>query len=260
MLNRGNVIRALMGTMLALATCGSVRAAVISYGNFSGPPLPPGISFQNVTESSGTDPVPLYGPPHKTATGLDFDPVGFVATASGGTQDTTDGQLNYIVKGTVVPGGSASIKSLNLSESGDYTLVGAGTTATQALAGAIVAVKVTEIDGNPVTPFNLAPSNASVGFNLIGNPGIVQPWSLGLSVNVDSQIAGIPHTIGVTGLEVVINNQLLALSESGSVSFIAKKDFVVGVVAEIQGVVPEPSSVALLGIAMCGMIRRRRAA
>ena len=47
-------------------------AASISYGNFG--PVPPATSFLDVEESSGTDTVPLYGPPTPFTTGLDFDP------------------------------------------------------------------------------------------------------------------------------------------------------------------------------------------
>src|SRR5262245_38339561 len=64
--------------------------ATINYGNFG--PVPPGVTFLSVEESSGTDPVPLYGPPTPFATGLDFNPTNYVATSSGGGADLTDGQ------------------------------------------------------------------------------------------------------------------------------------------------------------------------
>lgn len=235
------------------------QAASISYGNFG--PIAPGISFLNVTESSGTDAVPLYGAPDPYVTGLDFDPTSFVASAAGGGADITDGQMNFTVMGQKNGLNVVAIGGISLSEGGDYTLVGTGTAASQVLAGAIVAVKITEIDGSPVTPFNLTPYNASVGFNLPANGGVVQPWSLGVFADIGAQLTslGVPFIVGATKAEVVINNSLIAISEPGSVAFIAKKDFVIGITPDL-GVLPEPGTLALAGVALCGIgaVSRRK--
>jgi hypothetical protein len=201
-----------------------------------------------VTESSGTDPVPLFGPPTPFVIGLDFDPTNFVSFASGGNSDVTDGQLNFGVSST-----AGAITDISLFEAGDYTLVGAGTAATQALAGAIMRITVTEIDGAPVAPIALTPVNASVGFNLLANPGIVQPWSLGLTSSISSQLMsqGVPFRIGATRVEVVIDNSLVTMSETSSLAFIAKKDFRITLV-------PEPSSLLLLLLSLPLAMRRSR--
>src|SRR3954452_7091132 len=90
----GGAVRLLAIALAAVVFAApSVRAAVINYGN-SGD-IPPGITFTNVMESSGTDPVPLYGPPSYFTTGMDFDPPSFVASATDGAGDITDGQLNF---------------------------------------------------------------------------------------------------------------------------------------------------------------------
>jgi len=241
----------------------AAQAAVINYGNFSGPPLPPGISFQNVFESSGTDVVPLYGAPHKVGlpAGLDFDPTSFVAFSGGGGADITDGQLNFTVRGTVAPGGYAAINSISIFEGGDLSLSGTGTVAAQVQAGTIMQVKITEVDGNPIAPINV-PVNSSIGRNLVANPGLVQPWSQTLSLNLDAVLtsAGVPFTKGVTAADVVVDNQLNAVSEPLSTALIAKKDFVISVDPEISGILPEPTSLAMAGLAMSLLLGRRRVA
>jgi hypothetical protein len=234
---------ALMLAAIAVAANPVARAATINYGNFG--PIPPGVSFLQVTESSGTDPVPLYGPPTPFGIGLDFDPAAFVATANGGAADITDGQLNFAV--ATPP--NVGINNISLFEGGDYTLVGSGTPATQVLAGAIITATVTEINGLPVVPFNLPSSNASVGFNLVANPGVVQPWSLGTGININ-----LPQGQLATKIEIAIDNSLIALSQPGSVAFIAKKDFRI----DIMPRVPEPATIALLGMgSVISLVRRR---
>jgi hypothetical protein len=245
--------RFLLALALLLALVGATRpaaAASISYGDFI---VSADLRFEDVTESSGTDPVPLYGPPAGFSLGLDFDPLGFLATASGGAQDITDGQLNFSILSSL----SEGISTLNLFEAGDYTLAGGGTSDSQAIAGAILRASVTQIDGVDIAPMSLVPVNASVGFNLAANAGVVQPWSLGLGLDVAAQLLslGFGPDQRATRLEVVIDNQLLALSEVESVSLIAKKDFRI----DIGTVVPEPSAALLLiGAFLVWPVVRRR--
>jgi hypothetical protein len=225
-----------LGSLVILAGVTSPSsAATISYGSFG--PVPPGVMFADVEESSVTDPVPLFGPPDAFSVGLDFDPQSFVATSAGGPPpDITDGQLNF----TIMSVPAVAITAISLFESGDYTLAGTGTAATQVLAGAIMQATVTQINGVDVAPINLVPVNASVGFNLAANAGLVQPWSLGLGLDVAGQLGPDQRA---TKIDVVIDNQLLAFSELNSVAFIAKKDFRIDVDTEV---IPEPSTLLLL--------------
>jgi hypothetical protein len=246
-----------------LLVSGTRASTIINYGDFNVPAA--GITFTGVSESSGTDAVPLYGAPHTFVTGLNFDPAGFVASATGGASDLTDGQLNYGIQSAIFQTGSAGIgiNSLNVNEFGDYTLAGNGTAATMAMAGVNVHVTVDEVDGVPITPVTFT-SNASIAFNLLANPGIVQPWSMGATVPIaaDLSAAHIPFVFGATKVEITSDNQLIALSEPSSAAFIAKKDYVISLVTDQVGQpTPEPATLSICGIALFGALsaRRRRA-
>jgi len=252
-LNRSIALTLGLGVLLAVGGLGQLAsAATISYGNFG--PVAPGITFVDVKESSGTDALPLFGSPDPFATGLDFDPTSFVSTASGGAQDVTDGQLNFIVRSA----NQVAITNLGIFESGDYTLAGVGTAATQAIAGVIMSVNVTQINGvNLGSPVALGSANASLTRNLAANAGIVQPWSLSLDFDVDAALASEGLAGNATRLEVAIDNQLLTFSEAGSLAFIAKKDFRVDIDTEV----PEPATaVMLLGscLVLGAAVRRSR--
>lgn len=236
------------------------QAASINYGNFG--PVAPGISFQNVTETSVTDSVPLYGPPVAYATGLDFNPMGFVAYGVGGGGDITDGQMNFSITGQVVNGNVTAVNTVSLFEGGDFTLVGTGTAATQVQGGAIMNVTIREIDGVAVAPIVLAPVNASVAFNLVANSGLAQPWSVGLTSNISAQLTSlsIPFIVGATKVDVALNNTLTAISQPSTIAFIAKKDFRIDLSTDTGVVIPEPTTLALAGLALCGIgaVSRRR--
>jgi hypothetical protein len=242
-----------LGLLAASLITTAVQAATIIYGNFG--PVPPGISFLGVREGSGTDPVPLYGPPTPFTIGLDFDPIAFVATSANGGADITDGQVDILpLQGSIVGTAVKGIGTIKVDEAGDYTLAGAGGPATSVFGGAIIRAKVTEINGVTLAiPISLTPSNATFSDALPGQV-VVGPWAVSTTLNVQTQLAGLGFNANqaATKVEVTINNSLVATSEPNSVAFIAKKDFQITVTTD-DGIVPEPSTFAMAGLALCGL-------
>jgi hypothetical protein len=196
-----------------------------------------GITFTSISESSITDPLPLFGPPTPFVVGLDFSPSTFGSSSTNGLADITDGQLNYTINGPAL--------SISIAEGGDYSLIGVGTDDTSAVAGVILRATVTQINGVNIAPIILTPVNASVSFNLAANPGAVQPWSLGVTMDVAAQLTGLGYNAGqkATKIDVAIDNQLITVSEAGTVAFIAKKEFI----TTVQNI-PEPATAALFGM------------
>jgi hypothetical protein len=245
-------ITASLRAAVALAIVGGLassgRGASISYPDLG--PVGPGYSFTGITESSGTDAVPLYGAPTAFVIGLNFAPANFDAASAGGV-DLTDGQLNY----TVVAGpGAPGIPQVSFSEGGTFSLGGTGTAATSVSAGAVIHVSVTEINGVSIAPIILASSSSTVAYDLAANPGAAQPWSLSATVNIAAQLSGLGYGPGqvATRVDVVVDNSLLAVSEPLGTASISKADF--GVTLTI----PEPGALSLVGVALAGFGRVRR--
>lgn len=236
--------------LLVIAACGFVTAAqaAVMHGDFGTPADE--VMYLDVTESSGTDPVPppLFGMPElRDDNQLDFDPKGFVSTTTGGPLDITDGQLNF----TLMTDGVFAITEIVIEEAGDYTFAGLGGLGTTATAGLSIWIEVLEIDGEAVTEPTIINLSNSFTTNMSGGPVTLAPWTLGLVVDLEFEI-GRPFDFGVTKAEVVIDNQLITNSEQDSLAFIAKKDFKITPFV----VIPEPAS--LIVLAMAGLLLRRR--
>jgi len=247
-------------TVLALLGASAASAAPILYGDF-GPDLPGITIYQGVQEDSYTDPGPpgMFNAPSLSGNVLDFDPSAFAASGLGGGLDITNVQLNFTLVAS-----EGGVESLRISESGDFSLIGIGTAVTSATAGVSVLIDILEVDGSAVAPIQMFGSISLSRDMAADGPVILAPWNLSLLMDfVPVLVANnIDFQFGVTRAEIAIDNQLTAISELNSVSFISKKDFkLLPVVREFPVVAAEPSTALLLApfLLLLPRLRTRRA-
>ncbi len=242
LLSRGAFALALFSLAFAIS---SAEAAHVEYGDFTGTT----VMYLDVEEVANTpgDAAPLFGAPTVVGDTLDFDPSGFSATGATGQPDTTDAQLNF----TLMAAPGASIETLSFDESGDRSLFGTGTAATQvAYALNLGSIVVTEVDGVALgSPVALGLASVFGTDDLSGGP-ISGGWDLSLDYDVDAALtaASVSYSFGATKLEIALNNTLFAASEAASSAFIAKKDFMIDV--DTDPFIPEPTSFMLVALGM----------
>jgi hypothetical protein len=231
---------------VAMATT-SVHAAIV-YGDFSGDT----VDYINVMEDNQQ----LFGAPIISGDSLVFAPVDFDAESVDGGAELTDGTLSMFV---MAQDGFA-LTDLVIEEAGFFTLAGIGTDITRVFAGLAASVNIIEVDGTPFvgSPSILNFSETLADFNLADDGvNFLTAWSGIFSVDIaDAAASQLGITGDITKVSLTINNQLLAVSEDGSVSFIDKKALDAIVVT-----VPEPAAVALFasGLAVMTGVRRRTA-
>ena len=244
-------LKVLATVMLCLAYHVVGQAATTNYGDFVGA----SVTYVDVTEGSGTDPVPLFGPPTVSGNTLDFDPVSFNSFSEDGGFDQTDGTLRFSIEAK----DGQFIDKLKLEEAGDFTLLGLGGAPTFAQASVLgFLVEIDEVDGIPIDPIKISLDPqvfASVNLADDGNGQIAQDiWTGEIVVDITDQL-DVPFERGATRVGVIFDNSLVTLSEEGTSSLIAKKDNGVRIT-----VFPEPSSVMLLLLgcaAIVPLIHRR---
>jgi hypothetical protein len=167
--------------------------------------------------------------------------VNLVAHASGGG-DFTDGQLTFMLMNP------AGINSVDVSEMGTYTLTSLGGADALVRASVFITAVVTQVNGINVAPINLTPVSAS--FSDSTAPDDEGLWSLGTVMNVAAQLG--PNR-RATKINFAIDNRLTALAEVGAAAFIDKKQFRITTTD-----IPEPASLALAGLAVCGILAAGR--
>jgi hypothetical protein len=265
--------------MLLLAVAQYAAASTINYPN---PPMGNTVVYTGVSESSLTDPGPLFGAPTVSGDSIDFNPVGFGAFAAGGGVDLTDGQLLFTV--TAKP--NFAINAISFAEAGITTLAGLGTNLTHTDVSANGNLDIYEIDGVPVSvqkvPIHLLfspltaappalpgdPAGTSGTFQLVADAGLglsSLPWSGNQLINLSQILTnrGIHFTRGATKIGIDLDNGLIAQSELGTLALIDKKDFG-GVSITINPGpgggpdIPEPTSMVLTCLGFLGLVGARR--
>jgi len=245
-------------------------AATINYGDHMGTT----VTYVGVTESSGTDAVPLFGPPTVTGDSIDFNPIGFDAASADGGADITDGQLTFMVEAKPGPNGMVGI---SFNEAGITQLAGnvaAGDLSTATMVRAAGVLDVHEVDFVPINnisvPFFLTfnPSNGDyfLGTDGGGGPLYFTDWSGSTNINLLQVLfdAGVRRTFGVTKLSVNLDNVLVATSQDGTSSLISKKDFGgLSITVQTPGGgggpdIPEPTTFALVSLGLIGLAAGRR--
>lgn len=241
--------------LIAVFVPAAAFAMPINYGDRVGVT----VSYLQVTEEtlSTGDADGLFGAPSVFGDQIDFNPVGFSANASGaGGFDITDVELTFGIEAKP----NKTIETIILTEAGDYTIVGAGGAGTLAAVAANVIIEVFEVDGvaliSPVqtnTSLAFTPSNGD--FDLFNDgPNILGAWNGSLTFDVNAFLASESIAGKATLVQVTLDNQLVALSESGTTAFIAKKDTDGLSVTAL----PEPGAGLLTALGLFGLVSSGR--
>jgi hypothetical protein len=253
--------RLAMVCVLVIAAASAAQATSINYGDYSGT----SVVFQQVTESSTTNVLPLYGSPTVSGNALLFLPTNFLATSGHDGTVTTEGTLATTIAADL----GYNIQLLTITEQGGYNLFGPGTSVTSASVTGTATLTILDVDGTPlgssiVVPNLLlafTPSGGSYNFGVDPSGGA---WSGIATINVASILSQNNLTGNVTRVSLSLDNLLTATSQEGSVVSISKN----GVGDEgttgiyVGGIIPEPLtcvSFAALG-GLLTLLRRSRLA
>lgn len=264
----GRLLLSLATAALTLVLGSGARAVTINYSDCTGTT----VEYTDISESSAE--APLYNAPTCVGDLLDFNPTGFEAnTSSGSNPDFVDGNLLFQVGAL----DNFLIDNLILDENGDWQVF--GFEPSDSLARATLTVRLEIL----VTPFAGDPfvveyaRQAQLDFTTASTVGIdiwaIHEEFLMAAILADAcsgtgyfdpgsgGVGATPGACGATTADVGVNidNTLLAFAESGELSFINKKDFDGFTITTETEPVPEPATGALvaLGLVAISAVRRR---
>lgn len=256
---RASFTRTVASAVISLSAFAvSAKAAIITYA----PPTIVGaqVTYPDVSESSSTNPVPLYGAPSISGNDLVFSNLNFAAVSTNGSGlDFVDGQLNFTLQAD--PGNF--LTSLDLTENGDYNVTQIGTAVGPNTAEAFedpVQITLLGINGLPVTPVinNTADTMIISPDNGLYTTG-VNPDPGSFTGAADVNLAAIFGSNQITEIAVSYDDQLAASSQLNGIADIAKKGFdVIPFTTPGTQVMPEPTVASLLLLTLgVGLSRRR---
>ncbi len=226
-----NMRKEVFGVVIgALILSQPVAEAGINYGDFA---FTSG-SILDVTETSVTDTPPLFGAPIVTGDSLTFSTGPFAAAQAGVGSDITAGQLSFVIQAD--PG--LFIESISLDEIGDFLKLGG--TAVVTAGGTLVATILDPLTGGFVSD----PISFDQAFPLIGTGSGI--WTGEATVDLSQYQA--------TLVRIDLDNILVAtVNKPADAAFIDKKAMTVNVdFTEV----PEPATLALLGLGLATVLRR----
>ena len=219
------------------------------------------VTFSNISQSGqgpGDSNRP-YGQPTINGNSLKFTgPNAFSATSGFGDANMVDSFTDGFLSFSVTADDDTWITGFSMKESGLKNLLdlgGVGTNSTLVKVIAAGQIRVTELDHGNTNLTAAAAMPIDIGFDetfdLIAHPG-ASFWNGSDVENLD----GFTHR--VTAFDFLLDNQLIAFSESGTLAFIDKKRIEFDVTTQM---VPEATSFLLFASAI-GMtcIRRKRTA
>lgn len=244
--------------LACLLVLSSYASATYTYGtNLNGT----SVVYESITADDpvGTNPLPLWGTMQISGDSLLFFPTDFEVGISGaGGNNWVDETLQFTLAAKPGQAENRWIDSILFAEAGHYTLSGIGTDVTNANVTCGVIITIMEIDGTPVVYDPLDPFKWIIDTNLTftsdgtyelpGEQGTLVNWSGSLN-----HVFGIDY---ITKVNVSINNYLEVNSQDGTTSFIEKKVAIDQPSVTITPTIPEPATLALLGLG--GLLLRKR--
>lgn len=258
--NRKKSIARVLGTAVVaacLTVVSTANAAIITYA----PPTIAGtnVTYPQVSESSNSGTLPLYGAPTISGNELLFTNMNFVSTSVNASPAVSfvDGQVNF----TLVANAGSTLQSVAISEFGDYNV-----SATPSNPAAVNFVKVypqalqitvLSIAGVPLATPLVNTTSAIMSLSPSGGDFQtgVDPATGSWTGSVTANLASLFGSNQITSIAISYDNQLLAESQLGGIATISKKGFIID--PTLGGSVPEPTMLSLLGLSGLAMMRKR---